>query len=119
MPRSRSQSRSQSKSPSKSPSRSPTPSQSRSRSRSVATPSPSRRSRSPISEHDNESDLRVESRLHLAELPQVTKESEVRKVFERFGTLTDVWVAGASCFGFVVYKQKDEAQKAIDEMDGK
>jgi len=33
--------------------------------------------------------------------------------------LTDVWVAGASCFGFVVYKQKDEAQKAIDEMDGK
>lgn len=115
MPRSRSKSQTRSRSPTRSRSqtrsRSPTPSQSRSRSPS-ATPS-------PLSNRDNESDGPNEYRLHIAELPQGTQEDEVRKVFERFGTLTDVWVASASCFGFVVYKQKGEAQKALEEMDGR
>ena len=60
-----------------------------------------------------------EFRVHIAELPQGVQEGDVRKVFQRFGTVLDVWVAGASCFAFVVYKQKEEAQKAIDQMDGR
>jgi len=103
MPRSRSRSRSASRS------------QSRTRSR---TASP-RRSRSPLSDHENTSDRPNEYRIHIAELPQGTQESEVRKVFQRYGTLVDVWVASASCFAFVVYKTKEEGQKAIDQMDGR
>ncbi len=99
MPRSRSRSRSQT------------------RSRS-ATPSP-RRSRSPSSEHENKKDRSNEFRVHIAELPQGTQESEIRKAFQRYGTLVDVWAASASCFAFVTYKLKEEAQKAIDEMDGR
>jgi RNA recognition motif-containing protein len=97
-------------------------SKSRSRSRSAtrsATPSPPRRSRSPLSDHENGNDRPTEYRIHIAELPQGTQESEIRKVFQRFGTLVDVWVASASCFAFVVFKTKEEAQKAIDQMDGR
>jgi RNA recognition motif-containing protein len=90
---------------------------SRSRSRS-ATPSP-KRSRSPLSDHEGGNDRPNEYRIHIAELPQGVQESEIRKTFQRYGTLVDVWVASASCFAFVVYKQKEEAQKAIDSMDGR
>lgn len=91
--------------------------QSRSRSRS-STPS-TRRSRSPLSDHDSGNERSNEYRIHIAELPQGVQENEIRKLFQRYGTLTDVWVASASCFGFVVYKQKEDAQKAIDHMDGR
>ncbi|CAF4212661.1 unnamed protein product [Rotaria socialis] len=87
------------------------------RSRS-ATPS-SRRSRSPLSDHDSDSERANEYRVHIAELTPGVQESEVRKMFQRYGTLLDVWVASASCFAFVVYKLKEEAQKAIDHMDGR
>ncbi|CAF4001812.1 unnamed protein product [Rotaria magnacalcarata] len=87
------------------------------RSRS-ATPS-SRRSRSPLSDHDSDSERANEYRVHIAELTPGVQESEVRKMFQRYGTLLDVWVASASCFAFVVYKLKEEAQKAIDQMDGR
>jgi arginine/serine-rich splicing factor 7 len=89
------------------------------RSRS-ATPAPSpRRSRSPLSEHDSGNEGTNEYRVHIAELAPGIQESEIRKAFQRFGTLLDVWVAGASCFAFVVYKYKEDAQKAIDQMDGR
>ena len=94
-------------------------SRSRSRSRS-ATPSPRRsHSRTPPSDHEGGNDRPTEYRIHIAELPQGVKEDEIRKVFQRYGTLNDVWVAGASCFAFVVYNQKEDAQKAIDSMDGR
>ena len=89
----------------------------RSRSPSRSSASSIRRSRSP---HSDREDSRVnEFRVHIAELPQGVQEGEVRKVFQRFGTVLDVWVASASCFAFVVYKLKEEAQKAIDQMDGR
>ena len=89
----------------------------RSRSPSRSSASSIRRSRSPLSDRE---DTRVnEFRVHIAELPQGVQEGDVRKVFQRFGTVLDVWVAGASCFAFVVYKLKEEAQKAIDQMDGR
>jgi len=95
-------------------------SRSKSRSRSRSASSSPRRSRSPISDHEGGGNDRPnEFRIHIAELPQGVQESEIRKVFQRYGTLIDVWVASASCFAFVVYKQKEEAQKAIDQMDGR
>jgi arginine/serine-rich splicing factor 7 len=87
------------------------------RSRSV-TPS-SRRSRSPLSDHDSSSERTNEYRVHIADLTPGIQESEIRKTFQRFGTVVDVWVASASCFAFVVYKYKEDAQKAIDQMDGR
>jgi RNA recognition motif-containing protein len=94
---------------------------SRSRSRSRSATSSPKRSRSPVSDHEGGNDRpnANEHRIHIADLPQGVQESEVRKQFQRYGTLVDVWVASASCFAFVVYKQKEEAQKAIDSMDGR
>jgi RNA recognition motif-containing protein len=94
-------------------------SRSRSLSRTRSAASSPRRSRSPLSDHDSGNERVNEHRIHIAELPQGVQESDVRKVFQRYGTLVDVWVASASCFAFVVYKQKEEAQKAIDKMDGR
>ncbi len=83
------------------------------------TPSSTRRSRSPLSDHESDNERSNEYRLHIAELTPGVQESEIRKSFQRFGTLLDVWVASASCFAFVVYKYKEDAQKAIDQMDGR
>lgn len=79
----------------------------------------SRRSRSPLSDRDSSPERPTEYRVHVAELEPGVDENEIRKIFQRFGALVDVWVASASCFGFVVYKYKDDAQKAIDQMDGR
>ncbi|UJR15362.1 hypothetical protein I4U23_002311 [Adineta vaga] len=88
------------------------------RSRSASS-SASRRSRSPRSDHGSSSERTNEYRVHIAELTRGVDANEIRKVFQRFGTILDVWVASASCFAFVVYKYKEEAQKAIDQMDGR
>jgi splicing factor, arginine/serine-rich 7 len=87
------------------------------RSRS-ATPL-SRRSRSSRSDRDSSHERPNEYRVHIAELPSGIHENELRKVFQRFGTVLDVWVANASGFAFIVYKHKEDAQKAIDQMDGR
>jgi arginine/serine-rich splicing factor 7 len=83
------------------------------------TPSSSRRSRSPLSDHDSDNERKNEYRLHIAELTPGVQESKIRIMFQPFGTLLDVWVASASCFAFVVFKYKEDAQKAIDQMDGR
>lgn len=59
-----------------------------------------------------------EYRIHVASLPLNFPPNHLRRLFEPFGTVLDVWVAAASTFGFVVFKHKEEAQMAIDEMDG-
>ncbi|CAF1038578.1 unnamed protein product [Rotaria sordida] len=89
------------------------------RSRSVTPSSRRSRSRSPLSDHDSSDERTNEYRVHIAELTPGVQENDIRKLFQRFGTLLDVWVASASCFAFVVYKYKEEAQKAIDRMDGR
>ena len=82
-------------------------------------PRPRRRS-TPSSDRDDSSTERTtEFRVHIADLGPDVDEENIRKVFQRFGTLLDVWIATASSFAFVVYKQKEEAQKAIDQMDGR
>lgn len=82
------------------------------------TPSP-RRSRSPLSDHDSSDERTNGYRVHIAELVPGMQEKDVRKIFQRFGTLLDVWVASASCFAFIVFKYKEDAQKAIDATDGR
>jgi arginine/serine-rich splicing factor 7 len=89
------------------------------RSRSETPSSSPRRSRSPLSDHGSDNERNNEYRVHIAELSPGVQETEIRKMFQRFGTMIDVWVASASCFAFVVYKYKEDAQKAIDEMDGR
>jgi arginine/serine-rich splicing factor 7 len=91
----------------------------RSRSVTPASSSPPRRSRSPLSDHDSDNERSNEYRVHIAELTPGVQENEIRKMFQQFGTLVDVWVASASCFAFVVFKYKEDAQKAIDKMDGR
>lgn len=77
------------------------------------------RSRSPISEHEHDDDRTNEYRIHVAELSRDIQEDELRKIFQRHGTVADVFIANASGFAFIVYKQKDEAQRAIDALDGR
>jgi arginine/serine-rich splicing factor 7 len=89
------------------------------RSRSETPSSSPRRSRSPLSDRGSDNERTNEYRVHIAELSPGVQESEIRKTFQRFGNLVDVWVASASCFAFVVYKYKEDAQKAIDQMDGR
>lgn len=80
---------------------------------------PRSRSRSPLSDHQNDDDRTNEYRIHVADIPQDIQEHELRKMFERYGTLLDVFIANASGFAFIVYKEKDEAQRAIDALDGR
>lgn len=80
---------------------------------------PRSRSRSPLSDHEDEIPRSNEYRLHVAELPSDVQEHQLRKVFQRHGTIADVWIANASGFAFVVYKNKDEAQRAMDALDGR
>ncbi|CAF4727458.1 unnamed protein product, partial [Rotaria magnacalcarata] len=56
----------------------------RSRSRSRSSTPSTRRSRSPVSDHDSGNERPNEYRIHIAELPQGVHESEVRKVFQRY-----------------------------------
>ena len=78
-----------------------------------------RRHSTPSSDSDHSVERTNEFRIHIAELGANVDEENLRDVFERFGTLMDVWIATASSFAFVVYKRKEEAQKAIDQMDGR
>ena len=60
-------------------------------------------------------------RIHLADLPDNPDEEELQSEFSRYGPLTEKpWVARASpCFGFVVFKHKDDAWDACRKMDNK
>ncbi|KAL3842035.1 hypothetical protein ACJMK2_020100 [Sinanodonta woodiana] len=59
-------------------------------------------------------------RIHVADLGLDPSKAEVERQFERFGPLIEVWVAkNPPCFAFVVYKYKEDAEKAIQDMDGK
>ncbi|CAF1250514.1 unnamed protein product [Didymodactylos carnosus] len=66
--------------------------------------------------HNNRDD---QFRIHIAELSKSCRQKEIEKTFESFGPILEVWHAQASCFAFVVYKYKEDAQKAVDAMDGR
>ncbi|XP_075242980.1 uncharacterized protein LOC142337555 [Convolutriloba macropyga] len=60
-------------------------------------------------------------RIHLADLPDNPDEEELQREFARYGPLSEKpWVARASpCFGFVVFKYRDDAWDACHKMDNK
>ncbi|CAF0898107.1 unnamed protein product [Adineta ricciae] len=92
---------------------------SRSRSRSNSSSvSPDRRSRSPARNNDQDGDDSDNCRLHVADLSSRCTKREVEKAFEKW-PLVEVWHAQASCFAFVVLRNREDVRKAIDELDGR
>ncbi|VEN50479.1 unnamed protein product [Callosobruchus maculatus] len=94
-------------------SRSASNSSAKSRSRSRSRNSKSRsRSRSRSSETDG-------CRLHIADIGEDTRKSDLEKVFSQYGPLKEVWMTNSSpFFGFAVYKEKKAAAAALKEIDG-
>ncbi len=63
--------------------------------------------------------------IYVGNLPREITEDEVRQAFEAFGQVTEVRIIAdkfsgeSKGFGFVEMPSKDEAEKAIEEMNGK
>ena len=120
-----SRSRSGSRSP-LSRSRSPSNSRSRSRNRSMGRNGSSANSRSnsrSVSRHrSRSSSAGSESdyyRLHIANLSEDVDRKELEEMFRKFGELKEVWMARVPpCFGFAVYRKKDNARAAAKATDG-
>ncbi|CAK9294689.1 unnamed protein product [Gordionus sp. m RMFG-2023] len=57
-------------------------------------------------------------RLHVSDLTADCSKRELEDVFGKCGTLREVWVArNPPCFAFVVFKKKEEADRAIRKLD--
>lgn len=91
----------------------------RSRSRSRSRSYERRRSRSVS--YDSRSPSPEEGyRVHVADLGIDPSKRDLERAFEKFGPLIEVWVArNPPCFAFIVYKYREDAEKALREMDGK
>ncbi|HUV40743.1 MAG TPA: RNA-binding protein [Sedimentisphaerales bacterium] len=63
--------------------------------------------------------------IYVGNLPSDVSENDLREAFEQFGKITEVrlimdkFSGQSKGFGFVEMPSKDEAQKAIEEMNGK
>jgi cold-inducible RNA-binding protein len=63
--------------------------------------------------------------IYVGNLPHKTTEDELRQAFEEFGQvtqvrlITDKYSGESKGFGFVEMPSKDEAEKAMEEMNGK
>ncbi|XP_072383473.1 uncharacterized protein [Diabrotica undecimpunctata] len=83
----------------------------KSRSRSASSASRSR-SRSRSSEIDG-------FRLHIGDIGDEIRRSDLEKVFSMYGTLREVWMTNSTpCFGFAVFKEKKAAAAALKACDG-
>ncbi len=59
-------------------------------------------------------------RIHIADLGMDPSKSELDRAFEKFGPLIEVWVArNPPCFAFIKYKYREDAERAVQEMDGR
>jgi hypothetical protein len=93
-------------------------SRSNSRSRSPITSS-YRRSRSPVRNNNDQDDDDVNNcRLHVADLSSSCSKRQIEKAFDKW-PLVEVWHAQASCFAFVVLRNHEDVQPAINELDGR
>jgi RNA recognition motif-containing protein len=67
----------------------------------------------------------IEMNIYVGNLSPKTTEDDLRQAFEAFGqvetanVIKDKYSGESKGFGFVEMPSKDEAQKAIDEMNGK
>lgn len=58
-------------------------------------------------------------RLHLADLPDGIRKSELEKLFAEYGPLREVWLTQSTpVFGFAVYRDKESASAALKATDG-
>jgi len=59
-------------------------------------------------------------RLHVSPLNPRTSRRDIEKIFSKFGTINEVWMAtNPPCFAFVNFKHRADAEEAIQAMDGK
>jgi len=95
-------------------SRSKSKSKSRSRSRSLSSTSSGRAAHAP--KWDRESGYR----LHISPLNPRTSRRDIEKIFAKFGTINEVWMAtNPPCFAFVNFKHRADAEDAMEALDGK
>jgi len=58
-------------------------------------------------------------RLHIADIGENVRKSDLEKLFSQYGTLKEIWMTNSTpCFGFAVYKDKKDAASALAETDG-
>jgi arginine/serine-rich splicing factor 7 len=59
-------------------------------------------------------------RVHVADLGIDCTQKDIEKSFSKFGDIKEIWLAkNPPCFGFIVFKHKDDGLDAIKEMNGK
>ena len=62
----------------------------------------------------------VRHELCLAIVGSRTNKFEIEKEFDSFGPLVDCWVArNPPGFAFIVFKHADDAERAVEELDGR
>ncbi|CAF0820301.1 unnamed protein product [Rotaria sp. Silwood1] len=89
-------------------------SKTRSKSRSLSSTSSGRAAQAP--KWDGESGYR----LHISPLNPRTSRRDIEKIFSKFGTINEVWMAtNPPCFAFVNFKHRADAEDAIQSFDGK
>ncbi|KAL1509274.1 hypothetical protein ABEB36_004037 [Hypothenemus hampei] len=102
------------------------PAKSKSRSRSASTGSKKSRSRSlssslsrSRSRSRSRSSERDGYRLHIADIGDEVRKSDLEKLFTPYGELKEVWLTNSTpCFGFAVFKDKKDAAVAVKACDG-
>jgi arginine/serine-rich splicing factor 7 len=71
-------------------------------------------------DRDNRASSEDQCRVHIADLSQSITKAELEKAFGKFGELGDTWMAkNPPCFAFIVYKNKEDAEESIREMNGR
>lgn len=59
-------------------------------------------------------------RVHVRDLGDYGDKEELRRVFSKFGGMTNVWIANnPPGFAYVFYETFDDAEKAVEAMNGK
>ncbi|XP_044254461.1 serine/arginine-rich splicing factor RSZ21A-like isoform X1 [Tribolium madens] len=96
---------------------------SRSTSNSSKNSNKSKQSRSSYSKSRSRSRSRSSEadgyRLHIADIGDDVRKSDLEKVFAPFGDLKEVWMTNSTpCFGFAVFKDKKAANAALKATDG-
>lgn len=74
------------------------------------------------SKHKGESeeeDKKLKPRLFVGDLKEVVEKEQLKAAFDRFGTISDIWIAhNPPGFAFVEFEEMAQAEEAIKEMHG-
>jgi RNA recognition motif-containing protein len=95
-------------------------SRSRSRSRNRRNSSPERRRGGGERRREDTMTGGDQYRLYVAVLSVDVRQSELEREFGQYGPLVEVWLAKVSpLFAFIVYKHREDAEAALDDMNGR